>query len=183
MHSLLLSAFFAAFEMHFPQTITGIRERSMLHSHSMLNPAVFSTERFPLGTVVLLLLTYIVLGSTLAQFSHPWTALLLVVGWIILRTLVLIFPRLSLQKWVFRAFGSDALGFTLLVIAVALVSIVITWIHFFLQILLIVAAETLARINLRAARFNGWKSFFLLSIVPVVGVGLGWMLFILLECS
>ncbi|MEP0919735.1 hypothetical protein NC981_23180 [Leptolyngbya sp. DQ-M1] len=88
-------------------------------------------NRFPWGTLALLLPAYTLLGGILSGFIYPWGILLFALGWITLRILVFIAPDLNLENWLYRCFRSNTLGFTTLVIAAALVSIVVIWLHIF----------------------------------------------------
>lgn len=116
------------------------------------------------------------LGAALLEFAYPWGILLFFASWIALRFLVFVFPQLSLEHWIYRFFGSDIFGFTLLLLVAALVSVTITWLHIFLQVLLIITAETLAQIDLKNYSFGDLKILLLLSVVPPAGVSLGWMI-------
>lgn len=134
-----------------------------------------SMNRFPWGSPILLLLAYIMVGYALSKFFYPWGILLFVVGWVALRIIVLVSPKPKLKHWLYCYFGSDTTNLTGLAIVAALVSIVLVWLHISLQILMVVSAEALARIDLRTLSKDRLNSTVFLFFVPMFGLVVGWL--------
>lgn len=131
-------------------------------------------NRFPWGSLMLLWLAYIMVGYALSELFYSWGTLLFILSWVILRIVVLVFPKPKLKHWLYYFFGSDTTNFTGLAIVAALVSIVFVWIHISLQILMIISAETLARIDLRNLSKHRLNSTIFLFVIPMFGMVMGW---------
>ena len=90
--------------------------------------------------------------------------------------LMFINPLTGLRHLVLRWFSSDTVAFCALVAGAAFASIVLNWLKIFVPIILILAAEALARIDLLTAEFNNIQSCSLLTVTSWIGLGLGWAL-------
>ncbi|WP_421658132.1 hypothetical protein [Leptothermofonsia sp. ETS-13] len=55
-----------------------------------------------------------------------------------------------------------------------LATIILFWLHVFLYILTIIAAEALARVDVQTAGFENWQAFVILLLVSLTGLFLGW---------
>ena len=62
----------------------------------------------------------------------------------------------------------------MIVATVAFVSaVIVTWLQVFAHILVVISAESLARLDLQTARFTQLQAFLILSAVSLAGLGLG----------
>ncbi|MGJ3252603.1 MAG: hypothetical protein ACFE0J_15965 [Elainellaceae cyanobacterium] len=78
--------------------------------------------------------------------------------------------RLIINSWL----RSDAGYFTSVVVAAMLVAIAFVWINIFGYILVLVAAEMLARLDLQNAGLNRTQSLAVLTITSFAGLAVGW---------
>jgi hypothetical protein len=116
--------------------------------------------------------------KTLCRLAHDhnlFTATLAIL-WIILSSIAFIAPLTSFSAFITRWVHSDTVAFTAIFLFAALAAVVLYWLHVFAQILTILAAETLARIDLQTRSMNGMQSFWILTVVCLIGLGLGWMI-------
>ncbi|WP_156093083.1 hypothetical protein [Planktothrix serta] len=51
---------------------------------------------------------------------------------------------------------------------------IVTWLQISINILLMLSATALARLELQTSRFNNWPAFIILSLLSTVGLILGW---------
>ena len=127
-------------------------------------------------SLALLLAAHIAFGKLLASTSHPWTAFAFAIGWAFVLALLFINPLTGFRHLVLRWFTSDTIAFCAIIAGAALASIVLNWFKIFIPIILILAAEALARIDLLTAEFNNIQSCSLLTVTSWIGLGLGWAL-------
>ncbi len=137
-------------------------------------PSKTSTKMLPWAALALLLFAYSTIGMFLAEFSIAWFSWALAIGGAFLVTMVFTFPQFQLKREFSRWLQSDIGAFILLVIASALLSVMLLWLHIFLRLVTILAAETLARLELSSSGFSVVKSFWLLMITALLGLALGW---------
>jgi hypothetical protein len=107
--------------------------------------------------------------------DHNLFAATLAILWIMLSSIAFMAPITSFSAFVNRWFQSDTVAFTAIFLFAATAAVVLYWLHVFTQILTILAAETLARIDLQTRNINGMQSFWLLTTVCLVGLGVGWV--------
>jgi hypothetical protein len=129
---------------------------------------------FPWAALVLLLSAYSTLGMFLAEFPLTWVHWTLAIAGVVLVTTVFTLPQFQLKQWFWPWLRSDISAFILLVVAAALVSVMLLWLHIFLKLVALLAAETLVRLELSPSGFGMVKSFWLLMITALLGLALGW---------
>lgn len=78
--------------------------------------------------------------------------------------------RLIINSWL----RSDAGYFTSVVVTAMLVAIAFVWINIFGYILVLVAAEMLARLDLQNAGLNRTQSLAVLTVTSFAGLAVGW---------
>ncbi|NER46998.1 MAG: hypothetical protein F6J92_09915 [Symploca sp. SIO1A3] len=112
-------------------------------------------------------------GVNPTLWDVPWWFLLKGIVCILLISLALTAPfqliKSCYSSWLqsdFRAFISVIVGSFLLVIILGSLDV-------FVRILVLIAASTLARIDLQTASYGEWQAFWLLSIVSLIGYSLG----------
>lgn len=107
--------------------------------------------------------------------DHNLFTATLAISWIIVSSIAFMSPLTSFSTFINRWFDSDTVAFTAIFLLAGLAAVVLYWLHIFTQILTILAAETLARIDLQTRGVNGVQSFWLLTAVCFVGLSLGWL--------
>lgn len=103
--------------------------------------------------------------------------IIMTVGWIFLLSLIFMSPLTSFTRFITRWFKSDTVAFLSICMIASLAAVVLFWLHVFIQILLIVAAETLARLDIQALGLDEWQAFWLLSTASLIGLAIGWMVY------
>lgn len=131
-------------------------------------------RRFPWGSSLLLLLAYATFGKFVMSLTHTWITFALSAGWGLILAVMLINPLKGIRKMLTKWFKSDTVAFTTLVGAAAFASILLTWFRLFLPVIMILAAESLVRIDLQTAEFKTSHVFIILVLTAWLGLGLGW---------
>lgn len=101
---------------------------------------------------------------------------LLAIAWILLSSMAFISPLTSFSSFVSRWFTSDTVAFLTIVTLAGMAAVILYWLHVFLQILTILAADALARIDMQAAGMSGIQAFWILFLVSLTGLVTGWLL-------
>jgi hypothetical protein len=99
---------------------------------------------------------------------------ILAIGWILLASFAFMSPLTSFSRFITRFFKSDTVAFLSIVVLAGMASLILFWLHVFIQILIILAAEALARIDIQTLGLGASKAFWILTIVSLTGLGLGW---------
>jgi len=109
-------------------------------------------------------------------FESSWyslvSGLFLVLIWSI--DLFFTLPLNKLNSFVLKKIRTDLGTFLMIVFVSVLGVFMLTWIKVSINILLMVSATALARLELQTARFKDWHSFIILSILSTLGLILGW---------
>ncbi len=134
------------------------------------------SKKLPWVSLALLLATHIAFGKLLASINVSWIAFGFAIGWAFVLALLFVNPLTGFRHLVSRWFTSDTVAFCAIVAGAAFASIVLNWFKIFIPIILILAAEALARIDLLTAEFNNIQSCSLLTVTSWIGLGLGWAL-------
>lgn len=145
-------------------------------------------KNLPWVSLTLLFVTHSMLGWQLSDFLTPdihpgnsvamWT--LVVAGDILLATAIS--SRLShLRDGLARLFKSDTRAFLVAVIFAFLSVVVITWLHVFVHILVVLSAATLVRLDTQTAKWTIKQSFWTVTIFSLTGLGVGAVAQILVE--
>ncbi|HBK24313.1 MAG TPA: hypothetical protein DDZ60_17975 [Planktothrix sp. UBA10369] len=122
----------------------------------------------------LLLVTCLNFGWFL--FESSWYSLIsglfLALIWLI--DLFFTMPLNQLNTFVLKKVRTDLGTFLMIVVFSILGVFMLTWIKVSINILLMLSATALARLELQTARFKNWHSFVILSILSTIGLILGW---------
>lgn len=70
---------------------------------------------------------------------------------------------------------SDIGYFSVVLIGAFSIALILLWFHVFEYIILVLAAEILARLDLQTAGLNRWQSLAVLTIVSLLGLAMGWI--------
>jgi len=146
---------------------------------------MLALKKLPLFSLAILLVTYSILGWRLSRVHSLWfTGLGVPSSWVILLLVVAGALLIAISLTSALPIVTDIIGFTLksdtrafLVVSVGafLTVLIICWLPVFAHILIVVSANSLARLDLQTLRFSQWQAFLILSIVSLAGLGLGWV--------
>ncbi len=130
-------------------------------------------RRIPFLSLTILWLLYGVLGWLLAAATTQWQIWALSACGIVLLALAFTAPS-SLVRTAFASMlQSDARAFLTVVILAFAAVIALTWLRHFARLVVLIAAGSLARLELQAAEYGEWQAFSLLSVASLGGFGLG----------
>ena len=130
-------------------------------------------KKLPWGSLALLLVTYFVFGWLLsvahsAQVISPVVvALTLLLAGSLTSALPLVRDTLSFSL------KSDSRAFVIVATVAFVSAVIVTWLQVFAHILVVISAESLARLDLQTAKFTQLQAFLILSTVSLAGLGLG----------
>jgi hypothetical protein len=140
-------------------------------------------RQYPWVSLLLLLGCYAIVGRVMATL-HDGRAVWGFVGLGGLAVAALyMHPLTDMRRFMTRWFSSDTVAFCILVGLAAFTSILLHWFKAFLPVILVLAAEALARLDLQAAKFTELQSFVILVLTTALGLFVGWGLWILIPTS
>lgn len=132
-------------------------------------------KRLPWVSIGLLLAAYATFGKFVVSEMHTWMAFAAAFIWGLVLAVMMINPLGGIRRMLIRWFKSDTVAFTTLVGAAAFASILLNWFRLFLPVIMILAAETLTRLDLQTAEFTQTQAFVILVITAWIGLGFGWV--------
>jgi hypothetical protein len=133
-------------------------------------------REIPWASLLLLLGGYTIFGHFLADVTSPRLALTIAAVTAFGAALVFMHPLTGLGKLIEGRFKSDTLVILSLVLFAGFISILLNWFKWFMPIFMILSCETLARIDLKAARISESATCFWLTFSAWLGLGLGWII-------
>jgi len=110
--------------------------------------------------------------DVMIQYKLP--GILLAIVWICLASAAFMTPLTNFSRFVNRWFQSDAVAFLVICMIAGMAALMLFFLHVFLQILTILAAEALARIDIQVMGLNEFHAFWILMSVSLAGLLLGW---------
>lgn len=127
----------------------------------------------------LLLLAYGCFGWFLSTDSHLPRKAQIVVWVIVLAGAIfidaaLMAPLSYATRLIAQWFRSDTVAFLTVFSFTIFLGIVLFWLRIFTYILLIISAEALARVDTQMAGCSQSQAFWLLAVISLTGLGLGW---------
>ncbi|MEM1169423.1 MAG: hypothetical protein AAGJ08_10210 [Cyanobacteria bacterium P01_H01_bin.35] len=134
----------------------------------------------PLLSFSLLLISYSILGWSLANAQVSLFFYLVVLAGIFLLDAILTFRLLDL-KAIAPWFDSEFYTFISSVVTAFLLVVFIRWINIFIHTLVLVSAAILAKLETQVYGLKKWQSFGILLIISEGGFGLGTILYIFLK--
>jgi hypothetical protein len=132
-------------------------------------------RRFPWASSLLLLVAYTTFGKFVMSSTHPWIAFGISATWGLVLAIMMINPLKGIRQMLLKWFKSDTVAFSSLVAAAAFASILLNWFRLFLPVIMILAAESLVRLDLQTAEFRTMHVFIILVLTAWLGLGLGWL--------
>lgn len=134
---------------------------------------MFTLKKFPWVSLLLVLLSYSTLGWVISE-TKPDTFVWFGTGFAILLFICcLTNPWWKLTDFTSTFFKSSARTFLFAIVLAFVFFLIIAWYQVFLDTLLVVSASILARIDMQTNRLHVGKSFWLMSVVSLVGLALG----------
>jgi hypothetical protein len=130
--------------------------------------------KHPLPSLSLLFAAYLVFGKFLIDTDESWTALGIAIVWTFILALMFMRPLTALRQLIQNWFESDAVAFTTLFGMAAFASILLNWFKLFLPVFLILAAESLARLDMQTAGYRESSACILLMLTSWLGLATGW---------
>ncbi len=143
----------------------------------------WSLKKLPLLSLSLLLVAYISFGWFLSNPRYPELKvyqmsisipMVFAIAWIWIICSAFISPLDNFNRFITRWFKSDTVAFMSIFMMAILATLILFWLHVFLHILTIIAAEALARVDVQTAGYKSWQAFVILLLVSLTGLFLGW---------
>lgn len=129
--------------------------------------------KVPLLSLALLFAAYTTFSWFLHSANINWLAWFAVASFSLVEALLLTTfsggLRLIVRSWL----ESDVGYFTVVILGAFLMAVALVWIKVFSYILVVVAAELLARLELQNVGYHRWRAFFILTSVSFAGLAVG----------
>ncbi len=109
-----------------------------------------------------------------AVFKYNLPAGLLAIAWILLSSMAFMAPLTSFSAFIKRWFHSDTVAFATVFLVAAMAAVILYWLHVFLQVITILAVDTLARIDIQYWDLSEIQAFWVLTLTALTGLVLGW---------
>lgn len=130
-------------------------------------------KKFPWISLALLLATYGIIGWQLSALESHWVLWILAAVATVLLAVAVSSPWSKVRDGFASCFKSDSKAF-LVAVTIAFFSVVIiTWLHIFVHILVVLSASMLVRLDVQATRWSSRQSFWLIAIASLVSLALG----------
>jgi hypothetical protein len=130
-------------------------------------------KKIPWFSLALVLLSYSTLGWMVFAETAPWYIWLITVVTILLSLICFTSPGLKLNEYTSILFKSSARSFGVAILAAFLFFLMVAWFRVFLDILLILCATILARIDFQTLVLKPELAFGCISFFAVAGLALG----------
>jgi hypothetical protein len=122
----------------------------------------------------LLLAAYTSFSWFLYQNTEGWVAWVLALVFALAQALLLTAWARRLRRFL-KSWLRSSLGyFSLVLLGAMSIAIILVWYDVFEYILVVIAAEVLARLDLQQAKLGRWQSLGVLTIISVIGLSIGW---------
>jgi hypothetical protein len=95
-------------------------------------------------------------------------------SWVVIASTAFISPLTSFNSFILRWFKSDTIAFLALCIIAGMVAFALLWLQLFLHVSAILASEALARLDLQTSGLSKLKAFWILLLLSLVGLLVGW---------
>ncbi len=123
----------------------------------------------------MLLTAYGTFSWFLYQSTAPWSVWVGMAVFALIQALLLTALSRGLRSAIRGWLKSDIGYFSVVLIGAFSIALILVWFHIFEYIILVVAAEVLARFDLQTAGLNRWQSLAVLTIVSLLGLSIGWI--------
>ncbi|MBD1868228.1 hypothetical protein H6F93_18255 [Leptolyngbya sp. FACHB-671] len=129
----------------------------------------------PWLSLSLLLAAYSTFSWYVYHLTITWVVWVCVIGFAVLQALLLTTFAQGFKAMVGRWLSSDTGYFTTVLSLAFLATTVLVWAHVFGYIITVIAAEVLARLDLQNRGFSRAQSLFILTLVSLTGLVIGWV--------
>lgn len=130
-------------------------------------------KKLPFGSLTLLLVTYSIFGWFLFSSTFSQTIWWLEFFLALLLPIVLTAPLTLLKMGFVRWLSNDTRYFIAVIFASLLGVVVLTWIRVFADILVLISAGALVRVDLQIAEFTKLQALLILMMVSWAGFSIG----------
>ncbi|MBD2460377.1 hypothetical protein H6G89_04905 [Oscillatoria sp. FACHB-1407] len=131
-------------------------------------------KRIPWLSLSLLLIAYSSFSWFLYQSTATWIVWLIALSFALTQALLLTAFLQGFRFFVKGWLKSDIGYFSVISIGAFSIAAILVWIHVFEYVLLLIAAEVLARMDLQNAGFNQWQALGVLTLVSISGLSVGY---------
>lgn len=132
-------------------------------------------KRIPWLSSALLLVAYSSFSWFLYQATATWIVWLISLGFALTQALLLTAFSKGLRFFVKGWLKSDIGYFSIISIGAFSIAAVLVWIHVFEYVLMLIAAEVLARVDLQNSGFNQWQALGVLTSISILGLSVGYV--------
>ncbi|MBD1998603.1 hypothetical protein H6G00_18550 [Leptolyngbya sp. FACHB-541] len=129
----------------------------------------------PWLSLSLLLAAYSTFSWYVYHLTITWVVWVCVIGFAVLQALLLTTFAQGFKAMVGRWLSSDTGYFTTVLSLAFLATTVLVWAHVFGYLITVIAAEVLARLDLQNRGFSRAQSLFILTLVSLTGLVIGWV--------
>ncbi|MGG6295982.1 hypothetical protein ACQ4M4_16460 [Leptolyngbya sp. AN02str] len=133
-----------------------------------------SVKAAPFISLLLLLGAYSSFSWLLYNLTVPKLAWIMVAIFALGQALLLTTWSQGLRGFLWRWIKSDLGYFSIILLLTISIVFAMVWYSVFEYILLVLATEALARLDLQNAGYNRWQSLFILTVVSALGLAVGW---------
>lgn len=116
---------------------------------------------------------HFVLGWSVVDLTSHQLVWWLIGFVLVLTALVFTAPSSMVRKILTSPLRSDSRAFLSVTLIAFVTVVLIAWIHYFVQLIALLAAASLVRLELQEANLGEWPAFALFAIVSLTGFGLG----------
>ncbi|NEP79669.1 MAG: hypothetical protein F6K39_16770 [Okeania sp. SIO3B3] len=132
----------------------------------------------PLLSLILLLITYTVLGWRLASIQPSQLLYLAIIAAIFLLDIILTVPLPNFKEIIKPWFQSDITTFISVMLCAFLFVVIIRWISLSVDALVLISAGILVRLDTQVSGLKNWQSFVILLIISQASLGLGILIYL-----
>jgi len=131
-------------------------------------------KRSLLLSLLLLLGAYSSFSWFLYRVTAPITVWVFVILFALIQALLLTALSKGLRKFIRQWLSSDLGYFSIVMILAVSITLALVWYQVFEYVVLMLGTEILARLDLQNAGLNQWQALFVLTLVSVLGLAVGW---------
>ncbi|MBD2092939.1 hypothetical protein H6F67_24120 [Microcoleus sp. FACHB-1515] len=130
-------------------------------------------KKLPWLSLALLLAAYTTLSWLLYRLNVTWQLWAIVLGLALTQAFLLTTFSHGVQQFLEKWLRSDLGYFSVILLLAMLGVFFLAWFHFFGHLLVLLAAEILARLDLRRAGYTRVQALMILVLVSLLGLGVG----------
>lgn len=124
-------------------------------------------------SLLLLLATYITLGSLMSTINAPWDLWLLVIVAVLLMDVALSSSWSKVRAFLSPLFKSDTRALITAAFLAFLSVIILTWLNISTHIIVVLCTGTLVKLDAQKAQLSQKQTFWMMLVVSLVGLAVG----------